>query len=81
MLDKKTGRLVIADMGWRSGGAAEIILGRIHGKIRRYLKADVQIVALPDTPTPACPRLEKAFYKGSGDIVKAVRKAYGLRKK
>ncbi|MDD5072239.1 MAG: transketolase C-terminal domain-containing protein [Candidatus Omnitrophica bacterium] len=78
---KKTGRLVIADMGWRSGGAAEIILGRIHDRIRRYLKADVQIVALPDTPTPASHRLEKAFYKNSGDIAKAARKAYGLRKK
>lgn len=78
---KKTGRLVIADMGWRSGGAAEIILGRIHSKIRKHLKADAQIVALPDTPTPACRRLEEAFYRGSGDIVKAVRKAYGLRKK
>jgi len=78
---KKTGRLVIADLGWRSGGAAEIVLGRIHNKIRRYLKADVQIVALPDTPTPSCHRLERAFYRGSEDIVKAVKKTYGLRKR
>jgi pyruvate/2-oxoglutarate/acetoin dehydrogenase E1 component len=77
---KKTGRLIIADLGWRSGGAAEIILGRIHNKIRRHLKADVQIVALPDTPTPSCHRLERAFYKGSEDIVKAVKRIYGLRR-
>lgn len=78
---KKTGRLVIADLGWRSGGAAEIILGRIHNKIRSHLKADVQIVALPDTPTPSCHRLEKAFYKGSEDIVKAVKRVRGLQKR
>jgi pyruvate dehydrogenase E1 component beta subunit len=75
---KKTGRLIIADLGWRCGGAAEIILGGIHSKIRKYLKADVQIVALPDNPTPSCQRLEKAFYKGSKDIIKAVKKIYGL---
>lgn len=78
---KKTGRLVIADLGWRSGGAAEIILGRIHNKIRRYLKADVQIVALPDTPTPSCQQLERAFYRGSEDIIKAVKKTCGLHKR
>lgn len=78
---KKTGRLVIADLGWRSGGAAEIILGRIHNKIRRYLKADVQIVALPDTPTPSCQQLERAFYRGSEDIMKAVRKVCELHKR
>lgn len=78
---KKTGRLVIADLGWRSGGAAEIISGRIYNKIRKHLKADVQIVALPDTPTPSCHRLESAFYRGSEDIIKAVKKTYGLRKR
>lgn len=78
---RKTGRLIIADMGWRSGGAAEIILGRLHSKIRRHLKADVETVALPDTPTPSCHRLEEAFYRGSKDIIKAARKAYGLHKK
>ena len=73
---KKTGRLIIADLGWRCAGAAEIILGGIHSKIRKHLKADVQIVALPDTPTPSCQRLEKVFYKSSNDIIKAVKKVY-----
>jgi pyruvate dehydrogenase E1 component beta subunit len=71
---KKTGRLVIADLGWSTGGVAQIILGRIHNKIRPYLKSDVEIVALPDAPTPSSCQLEKAFYKDSEDIVKAVRK-------
>lgn len=70
---KKTGRLVIADIGWRGGGVAEMILGRIHNKIMPYLKSEVKIVTLPDTPTPASHLLEKEFYKDSADIVKAVR--------
>lgn len=71
---KKTGRLLIADLGWESAGVAEIILGRIHNAIRPFLKADVEIVALPDTPTPASPVLEKTFYRGYTDIINSVRK-------
>lgn len=71
---KKTGRLVIADLGWRRGGVAEIILGRIHNKIRRHLKSDVQMITLPDAPTPSSCRLERAFYKDSKDIVKVIKR-------
>ncbi len=71
---KKTGRLVIADLGWRSGSVAEIILGRIHNKIRPYLKSDVQIVTLPDVPTPGSWRMEEEFYKGPHDIIMAVKR-------
>ncbi len=71
---KKTGRLVIADLGWRTGGIAEIILGRIHNKIRRYLKSDVQMITLPDAPTPSSCQLEKSFYRDSKDIIAAIRR-------
>lgn len=71
---KKTGRLVIADLGWKSAGLAEIILGRIHNEIRGYLKSDVRIVSLPDTPAPAGYSLEKAFYPGAEEIAEAVKK-------
>ncbi len=70
---KKTGRLVIADLGWRKGGMAEMILGRIHNKIRHFLKSDVQTITLPDAPTPNSHVLEEAFYKDSKDIIKAVK--------
>lgn len=70
---KKTGRLVLADLGWQKGGVLEMILGRIHNRIRPYLKADVKIIALPDAPTPASPALEAAYYKGADDIGQAVK--------
>ena len=72
---KKTGRLVIADQGWRSGGAAEIIAGRLCNKIRPYLKSDVGFVTLPDTPTPSSPALEEGFYRNAADIVSCVKGA------
>jgi acetoin:2,6-dichlorophenolindophenol oxidoreductase subunit beta len=71
---KKTGRLIIADLGWRSGGMGEIMAGRLHNEIRKFLKSDVQIIASPDTPTPSSHHLEKIFHKDAGDIIKAVRK-------
>jgi len=71
---RKTKRLIIADLGWHSGGMGEIITGRLYNKIRKFLKSDVQIIASPDTPTPSSYYLEKIFYKDVGDIIKAVRK-------
>lgn len=70
---KKTGRLVIADVGCRNGGVAEILLGRLHSKIRTFLKSDVRMVTLPDVPTPSSPALEEAFYTNSDDIISAVK--------
>lgn len=69
----KTGRLVIADLGCKSGGLAEILLGRLHNKIKSHLKSDVGIIALPDAPTPAASVLETAYYPGADSIVKTVK--------
>jgi pyruvate dehydrogenase E1 component beta subunit len=70
---KKTGRLLIADLGWQQGGVCEIFLGRLHNRIRPYLKNDVKLVALPDAPTPASHVLEAAYYKNAGDIIAALK--------
>lgn len=70
---KKTGRLVIADLGWHTGGIAQIILGRIHNRVKSYLKSDVKIISLPDAPTPNSHVLEQEFYKDSTDIIDAVK--------
>lgn len=70
---KKTGRLVIADLGWHTAGIAQIILGRIHNRVRPYLKSDVKIVSLPDAPTPNSHVLEQEFYRDSTDIMQAVK--------
>lgn len=72
---KKTGRLIIADTGWKTGGVAAEIAARVSEKIFSHLKAPIKRVALPDTPTPASPVLEEAYYPGKKEIISAIKKA------
>lgn len=72
---RKTGRLVVADGGWRSFGVgAEIIAKVAENDAFRYLKAPAVRIALPDVPAPASGPLEKAYYPDANSIVMAVRK-------
>lgn len=58
----KTGKLVITDTGWTTGGAAAEISALVCEKAFHLLKAPVVRVCCPDAPTPAGDILEKAFY-------------------
>ncbi len=69
---KKTGRLVIADTGWKTGGVSAEISALMADAGFRYLKGPVKRVASEDCPTPASYVLEDAFYKGAKDIVDTV---------
>jgi pyruvate dehydrogenase E1 component beta subunit len=70
---QKTGRLVVADGGWKSFGAAAEIVALVVEKSFSALKAPVKRVTLPDAPAPASLALEKAYYPKSDNIVNAVR--------
>ena len=70
---RKTGRLVIADVGWRSFGISAEIAATIANETYQCLKAPIQRIALPDCPAPASSILEKAYYKTSNDIISSVR--------
>lgn len=70
---KKTGRLVVADTGWKTCGAGAEIAASVSGEVFAYLKAPVKRIATADTPTPSSYSLEEAFYPDSSDIVTAVR--------
>jgi len=73
---KKTGRLVIADTGWLTGGVAAEISARVASNVFKYLKAPILRVSCPDCPTPASPVLEKTFYPGVNEIISAVKSVY-----
>jgi pyruvate dehydrogenase E1 component beta subunit len=75
---KKTGRLVIVDAGWKTGGISAEIAARASEKAFSYLKAPIQRVTLPDTPTPASPELEKSFYPRAPEIISAVREVANI---
>jgi pyruvate dehydrogenase E1 component beta subunit len=69
----KTGRLVVADTGWKTGGAAAEIAAMVVEKGFALLHAPVRRVSSPDLPTPAGYTLENAYYPGAPEIAAAAR--------
>jgi pyruvate dehydrogenase E1 component beta subunit len=69
---KKTGKLLVADLSWKTGGFSAEVIATVVEKGFSYLKTAPVRVAFPDIPTPAGYTLEDAFYPGVEDIVKAV---------
>jgi len=69
---EKTGRLVVADTGWKTGGITAEVAAMVAEKRFGFLKAPVARVACPDVPTPAGYTLENEFYVGRDDIIEAI---------
>ena len=70
---QKTGRLVVTDSGWKTGGVAAEVAAIVVEKGFDFLKAPVRRVTCPDVPTPSGYTLEQAFYAGKDDIIEAAR--------
>ncbi len=77
---KKTGRLVIADTGWKTGGVGAEIAALVAEKALESLKAPVRRVAALDIPTPASDVLEARFYPSKADIVSACLEMLGKKR-
>jgi pyruvate/2-oxoglutarate/acetoin dehydrogenase E1 component len=71
---RKTGRIVIGDVGWKSFGISAEIAALVAEHAFDALKAPIRRIALPDCPAPASRNLEEAYYPTAEDIVKAIRK-------
>ena len=69
----KTGRLLVADSGWKTGGVTAEVSAVAAEKGFDFLKAPVKRVACPDCPTPSGYTLENAFYIGKDDVIRAAR--------
>jgi pyruvate dehydrogenase E1 component beta subunit len=72
---KKTGRLIVADGGWKTCGIAAEVSARVSENIFKCLKSPIRRVTLPDSPAPASRTLEKVYYPCSKTIVEAVKLA------
>jgi len=70
----KTGRLVVADVGWKTYGLSAEIAATFAESGEASVKAPVCRVSLPDVPAPASAPLEKAYYPDKDDIIKAVKR-------
>jgi pyruvate dehydrogenase E1 component beta subunit len=74
----KTGRLVAADTGWRTGGFSAEIVATVTEKAFDDLKSAPRRVALPDCPTPTTPALANLYYPRAAHIVVATKQMMGL---
>ncbi len=70
---RKTGKLVIADTGWRTGGVTAELAATIAEKGFEYLKAPIKRLTAPDLPTPSSYVLEEAYYAGVPELKDAIR--------
>jgi pyruvate dehydrogenase E1 component beta subunit len=70
----KTGRLVVADVGWKSFGVSAEIVAMVAEESFRMLQAPVVRVALPDCPAPASRTLEAVYYPHYRQVTDAVLK-------
>ncbi|MEK9569895.1 MAG: transketolase C-terminal domain-containing protein [Paracoccaceae bacterium] len=71
---RKTGRLLVIDSGWKSGGfSAEVISSVVENLSPEVLKASPARLALPDAPAPTSIKLEKQYYLTPEKVVTSVR--------
>ena len=75
---RKTGRLLVADTGWKSFGAAAEIMALAAESAFASLKSAPQRVTLPDCSSPSTPALAKGFFPRVSDIVAAARRVMQL---
>ena len=69
---KKTGRLIVVDGGWATGGVASEVIAIITTNALKYLKSSPVRLALPDLPAPATYVLENAYYPDVNKIISVV---------
>lgn len=73
---KKTGRLVVCDVGWKQFGLSGEIVAQVSEQSFSYLKASPQRIGLPDCPTPCSYALEEVYYPNEDHILKAIMRTF-----
>jgi pyruvate dehydrogenase E1 component beta subunit len=77
---RKTGRLAIADPGWRTYGMAAEIIAQINELAFNDIEAPSIRITLPDSPAPASKTLEAAYYPTSQTIAGAIRGQFRVKR-
>lgn len=70
---RKTGRLIIVDTGWKTGGVSAEIAAVVAEKAAGALKTNVRRLTAPDAPTPSGYTLEAAYYLTKEQVASAAR--------
>jgi pyruvate/2-oxoglutarate/acetoin dehydrogenase E1 component len=77
---RRTGRLLVADTGWKTGGFAAELVSRAAEELFGVLKSPPRRVALPDCPTPTTPALAAEYYPRAVHIAEAVYRMLGVER-
>jgi pyruvate/2-oxoglutarate/acetoin dehydrogenase E1 component len=75
----KTGRLIVADTGWKSFGIGAEVVALTAERAFAKLKHPPHRIGLPDCPSPSTPAIANRFYPRAAEIVSAGRAMFGLR--
>ncbi len=73
----KTGRVVVLDGSWKTGGVAAEVAARLAEECFAQLKTGVRRIALPDHHAPSSRPLEKQYYWDPKRVAQALEKAIG----
>jgi len=78
---RRTGRLVVCDVGWKTLGPGAEIVAQIAELALDALKKPPIRIGLPDHPTPSSLSLAETYYPSAVQIVNAVSRLCGLGEK
>jgi pyruvate dehydrogenase E1 component beta subunit len=73
----RTGRLVVAEPGWKMYGASAEIIASVSENLGDRMKSRPRRVTWPQSAVPTSSRLEEQFYPTTKDIVDACRASAG----
>jgi pyruvate dehydrogenase E1 component beta subunit len=77
---RKTGRLLVADTGWKTAGVSAEIAATAAEAAFDALKAPIARVTLPDVPAPTSWSYERHYYPGPARIAAAARRLMDARR-
>ena len=69
---QKTGRLVVVDNDWKTGGIGAEIVSLVVENNMQYLKEPPKRIGFPECPSPTSPALANSYYPRAKDIVKVI---------
>lgn len=77
---KKTGRLIVVDSGYITGGIGAEVSARVADKAFKNLKSPIKRIGLPDCPGATSPGLSRFYYRRASHIVKMVKEVLNLER-
>jgi pyruvate/2-oxoglutarate/acetoin dehydrogenase E1 component len=69
----KTGRLAVADLGWKTAGITAEVITLVCETVGSKLKANPVRITLPDSHTPMSSKLEEQYYPTDEAVIETIR--------